>query len=264
MNCLAKLSKIKRFYSKSKSLSLTDLSLAHSPLFDKCKTQNELTDVLKKLQFLKSSEVIDAFRRTDRALFTRDTAGAYSEPYKNIPLKISSLGSTMSAPSHHARLAEVVWESCEGLLKKESLKITQLGVGSGYLSVLFANLFVQNSICSKILFKGTEAVVELRDVAEENVGKLFYNERVEFKFELCEEEEERVISDSMKKADLIFCTFALKKSAFVDICGSLKEGSVFLSPVEQVDREEQVLTLWSNGVVSVLDAVLCKCFVFID
>ena len=141
------------------SMSLLELSMSH--IADSCRNQLELVDALESNGDAMPPKLAAAMRQTDRALFLpagassegRATAGgAYAEPYANRPQQLG-FGATLSTPHHHASAMAPLAEWLEELEEDEvefkprtALRALDLGCGTGYLTVLIANLL--SSACS--------------------------------------------------------------------------------------------------------------------
>lgn len=184
-------------------LSLLDLSLSHSSLFEAAAHQNQLVDALISTKVLTSEQVIQTFRRVDRGLFLQKQTtsgdaeqgegtdskarfgGVYAEPYRDEPIKLTtSLGernSTMSTPSHHALIAETLYKALQGMASSKAaeragpLRVLDLGCGSGYLCALFYFLgrdLASSLHRSSVQVVGVEAIESLLSLSEENVKLL--------------------------------------------------------------------------------------------
>ena len=131
-------------------MSLLELSMSH--LADNCRTQAELVDALETNAPL-NVRLAAALRQTDRALFLPSSGpgegaklsagGQYAEPYANRPQQLG-FGATLSTPHHHAGamapLAEWIDAAHSSGAARTTVRALDLGCGTGYLTVLMANL----------------------------------------------------------------------------------------------------------------------------
>jgi len=120
---------------------------------------DSLEDLIKDLidsGYLKTPEIINAFRKIDRADFVLEKIKA--DAYLNIPLPIG-YGQTISQPLTVAFMLE--------LLKPEKGdKILDIGSGSGWQTALLAEI-----VGGKGKVFGVEIIPELKDFGEKNIDK---------------------------------------------------------------------------------------------
>ncbi|KAK7207486.1 protein-L-isoaspartate O-methyltransferase-like protein [Myxozyma melibiosi] len=113
-------------------------------------TNAKLVDNLAAAQLLSTSRVIDAFKATDRGLFSP------RRPYEDAPQYLG-YGATISAPHMHA----VAVESLHEYLYPGAAAL-DIGSGSGYLLAVMAKLVMPGGkVC------GIEHIRELNDAAVE-------------------------------------------------------------------------------------------------
>ena len=106
--------------------------------------------------YLKTPEIIKAFRRVDRQDFVPEENTA--ESYGDYPLPIGH-GQTISQPSTVAFMMEL-------LQPKEEDKILDIGAGSGWTTVILAEIAGERGFVY-----GTELVVELVEFGRKNLSK---------------------------------------------------------------------------------------------
>lgn len=115
-----------------------------------------LINSLIKDGYLKTPEIIEAFRMIDRADFVLEEYK--SEAYVNAPLSIG-FNQTISQPLTVAFMLEL-------LQPKAGEKIIDIGAGSGWVSALLAHIVgVQGKIIA------IERIPELKEMAEKNISK---------------------------------------------------------------------------------------------
>lgn len=126
-----------------------------------------LINSLIKDGYLKTPEIIEAFRRVDRADFV---PGKYKiEAYANAPLPID-FGQTISQPLTVAFMLEL-------LQPKAGEKILDVGCGSGWVTALLAHIVSQYKEVQPpqevepLRIIGIERIPELKAMAEENISK---------------------------------------------------------------------------------------------
>lgn len=118
-----------------------------------------LINSLIKGGYLKTPEIIAAFRAIDRADFVLEKYK--SEAYVDAPLPIG-FSQTISQPLTVAFMLEL-------LEPKKGEKILDIGSGSGWVSALLAQIVGEKG---KII--GIERIKELKKMAEKNVSKYNY------------------------------------------------------------------------------------------
>ena len=106
--------------------------------------------------YLKTPEIIKAFRRVDRQDFVREENT--SESYDDYPLSIGQ-GQTISQPSTVAFMLEL-------LQPKEEDKILDVGAGSGWTTAILAEIAGEEGFVY-----GTELVAKLVEFGRENLSK---------------------------------------------------------------------------------------------
>lgn len=166
--------------AKQGGMSLLDLSMSH---VGEARSQRELVDELERNGVLKSSAVRDAMLRLDRALFVplQQDAAVYAEPYGNKPQKLHApSGATLSTPHHHCVVAEAMAKFIEARAHNQSqnslasFRALDLGCGTGYLTVLVAEIMADHGLISGEQFGqivGTDAVPSLVEHAKEHAAK---------------------------------------------------------------------------------------------
>ncbi|MEK7553592.1 MAG: protein-L-isoaspartate(D-aspartate) O-methyltransferase [Patescibacteria group bacterium] len=115
-----------------------------------------LINSLVKDGYLKTPEIIEAFKAIDRADFVPEKYK--SEAYVNAPLPID-FGQTISQPLTVAFMLEL-------LEPKAGEKILDVGCGSGWVSALLAQIVGEQG---KII--AIERIPELKEIAEKNISK---------------------------------------------------------------------------------------------
>jgi protein-L-isoaspartate(D-aspartate) O-methyltransferase len=126
--------------------------------------KEKLIQALVEEGYLKSPEIIDAFRAIDRADFV--LAEYKEEAYGNYPLPIGE-GQTISQPLTVAFLLEL-------LEPKAGEKILDIGSGSGWTTALLAHI-VSKEASGKVL--GIERVTGLCEFGKKNLAKYFNESR---------------------------------------------------------------------------------------
>jgi len=91
---------------------------------------NDLINQLKEFGIIKSAQVEEAMRKTDRGFYVQDK----SEAYLDTPLSIG-WNATISAPHMHAYCLELLKDHL-----KPGAKALDVGSGSGYLSACMARM----------------------------------------------------------------------------------------------------------------------------
>lgn len=120
-------------------------------------TNEELVQFLISAGFLKSSRIIAAFRRVDRAHFTLPSQK--ESAYVDYPLPLFR-AQTISAPS-------VVAIMTEALGLKEGAKVLEVGTGSGYQAAILSEI-----VGPKGKVVTVEIVPELFDYAKNKIAEL--------------------------------------------------------------------------------------------
>lgn len=131
---------------------------------------NKLTNQLIKEKYLKSSQVISAFRKIKRSDFVPEkTRTEHGEDFintYNAPLPIG-FGQTISQPLTVAFMLEL-------LQPEKGHNILEIGSGSGWQTAMLCQI-----VGSKGFIHAIEFVPELKEFGENNVGKYKFN-NVEF------------------------------------------------------------------------------------
>ncbi len=125
-----------------------------------------LINSLIKDGYLKTPEIIEAFRKIDRADFVPKKYK--SESYVNAPLPID-FGQTISQPLTVAFMLEL-------LQPKAGEKILDVGCGSGWVSALLAQI-VGTPPTGGGRVIGIERVPELKEMAEKNISQYGFIEK---------------------------------------------------------------------------------------
>lgn len=112
--------------------------------------------------YLKTPEIIEAFKSIDRADFVLEEYK--NEAYVNAPLPIG-FGQTISQPLTVAFMLEL-------LEPKAGEKILDVGAGSGWVSALLAQIAGDKG---EII--GIERIPELKEMAEKNIAKYNFIEK---------------------------------------------------------------------------------------
>lgn len=124
-----------------------------------------LINSLIKDGYLKTSEIIEAFKAIDRIDFVSEEQK--SEAYINAPLAIG-FNQTISQPLTVAFMLEL-------LEPKAGEKILDIGVGSGWTTGLLAYLASNNKSKEAglpfVSIVGIEIIPELKEMAEKNIAK---------------------------------------------------------------------------------------------
>jgi len=94
-------------------------------------SNSELISQLKGYGIIRSIGVLEAMKKTDRGLYSKNPDDAYSDRPHSI-----GYGVTISAPHMHATALELLEEKA----KKPGSRILDIGSGSGYLTACLARL----------------------------------------------------------------------------------------------------------------------------
>ena len=117
-----------------------------------------LIDSLIKDGYLKTPEIIEAFKAIDRANFVSNELKG--DAYLNVPLSIG-FGQTISQPLTVAFMLEL-------LQPKKGEKILDVGAGSGWTIALLA-FIVGDPPAGGGKIIGVERIPELKEMAEKNI-----------------------------------------------------------------------------------------------
>jgi len=173
-----------------------------------------LINSLVKDGYLKTSEIIEAFKKIDRKNFVPKKYK--NDAYINAPLPIG-FGQTISQPLTVAFIIEL-------LGPKTGDKILDIGAGSGWVTALLAQIVgVQGRIV------GVERVPELKEMAERNAAKYNFIEKGVVKI---------VLADGSKgyKEEAFYDKIVSGAAAYGDIPDEwkkqLKIGGKIVAPVE--------------------------------
>lgn len=119
-------------------------------------SHNNLVDFLIKEGYLKTQNIIDAFKKIDRKNFVINYLK--NDAYKNAPLGIG-FGQTISQPLTVAFMLEL-------LQAKNGMKILDIGFGSGWLTALLAEIVSDSG-----MVWGMEIVPELYEFGKSNINR---------------------------------------------------------------------------------------------
>lgn len=126
---------------------------------------NDLIDSIVKDGYLKTPEIIEAFRAIDRKDFV--TEDHQKDAYTNAPLPIG-FSQTISQPLTVAFMMEL-------LEPKAGEKILDVGAGSGWAAAILAYIVGKQRLSAddneSALLLAVERVPELKEMAEKNVAK---------------------------------------------------------------------------------------------
>ncbi len=138
-----------------------------------------INDLIKE-NYLKTPEIIEAFKNIDRADFVLDEYK--NEAYVNAPLPIG-FGQTISQPLTVAFMLEL-------LRPKAGEKILDVGTGSGWQTAILAHITskirqqneINNSgsliaVDRSLLVVAIERISELKEMAEKNISKYNFIEK---------------------------------------------------------------------------------------
>lgn len=135
-------------------------------------TKERLLDDLVENGYLKTQDIIDAFKKIDRADFIPNELR--ESAYINEPLPIG-FGQTISQPLTVAFMLEL-------LSPQVGERVLDVGAGSGWQSALLAQIVCGNdggeSENTRLpLVIGVERISELSDFAQQNVGRYSFIEK---------------------------------------------------------------------------------------
>jgi protein-L-isoaspartate(D-aspartate) O-methyltransferase len=99
-------------------------------------SNNELVSQLKNYGIIRSIVVMEAMKKTDRGLYSKNSEEAYSDRPHSI-----GYGVTISAPHMHATALELLKDHAS----KPGAHILDVGSGSGYLTACMARLADKNA-----------------------------------------------------------------------------------------------------------------------
>ncbi len=125
-------------------------------------TKEQLINFLKKENYLKSDDLIEAFEQIDRKDFVLKEY--QDEAYENYPLPIG-FGQTISQPLVVAFMLEL-------LEVKKGEKILEIGTGSGWQTAILAYLTGEDGKVFSL-----ERILELKIFAEKNISKYNFLEK---------------------------------------------------------------------------------------
>lgn len=132
---------------------------------------NDLIDSIVKDGYLKTPEIIEAFKAIDRKDFV--TEERQKDAYANAPLPIG-FGQTISQPLTVAFMMEL-------LEPKAGEKILDVGAGSGWAAAILAYIVGKQRLSADgnepVLLLAVERVPELKEMAEKNVAKYNFIEK---------------------------------------------------------------------------------------
>ena len=179
-----------------------------------------LIDMLIKEKWLKSPQIIDAFRNIARADFLPEKVKYLSE--LNEPISIG-YGQTNSQPLTLAFMLEL-------LAPLPGEKILDIGAGSGWTTALLAHIVSQGKSLSKGKVVAIERISELKKIGERNVAKYNFIKTGVAKF-LCRNGEKGCEEDA--PFDKIFVSAALSsKNIPLAWKKQLKNNGKIIVPVE--------------------------------
>ncbi|MFA6192703.1 MAG: protein-L-isoaspartate O-methyltransferase [Sulfurimonas sp.] len=122
-------------------------------------SNTELTENLVDIGVLRTSNIIEAFQKVDRADFVRDST--VPDVYEDYPLQIGH-GQTISQPRTVAMMMEM-------LSPKEGDKILDIGSGSGWTTALLAFIAGKGGSVT-----GVERISELVKFGNSNLAKYHF------------------------------------------------------------------------------------------
>lgn len=123
------------------------------------KTNDRLIDSLIQYEVLKTPEIIQILRETDRANFCVERGSAYVDSPSPI-----GYGATISAPHMHASALELLKEQL-----RPGNKALDVGSGSGYLSAAMAKLVTAGNAQGKVI--GMDHIPQLVEMSKNNCCK---------------------------------------------------------------------------------------------
>ena len=198
-------------------------------------TNKEMVEDLKRLGVLKSSEIVDALLQIDRKKFLKPEQ--HEHAYDNTPLPTLS-GQTISQPYTVAFMLEL-------LKPKKGLKVLDVGSGSGWTTVLLAEL-----VGEKGRVTGTEIIPALVQLGRDNLKK-FKHKNVKI---------DQAIENELGKKGEMFDRILVSASALEmpeELINQLSPGGVMVIPVgENIIRlektnDEKIITKEYPGFVFV-------------
>ncbi len=173
-----------------------------------------LAENLKGKGFLKRKDIYDAFLKIDRVDFVPENYKSYA--YKDVPLAIGS-NQTISQP-------QVVVFMLELLDPKEGQKILDIGFGSGWTTVLLAEIVKEGKVIA------IERIAEIYNFGKKNIEKYNFLEKGTIKLFL---KDGREGEKSEAPYDRILISAADKSKKIVFKLGKqLKDGGRIVVPID--------------------------------
>ncbi len=181
-------------------------------------TNEELVEYLKRINAIKSKNIIKAFYEVDRKDFVNEKLQNLAYFEGALPIVDNS---TISQPS-------IIGEMLEMLELKPKLKIFEIGTGSGYSTTLLAKA------CEECEITSVEIKEKVYEIAKKNIAK--YNVKVNLILgdgkKCCEGQrfDRILINASTKKEELGIFIERLKEDGFI-VCPLNKGGYDVLAKV---------------------------------
>eukprot|EP00924_Labyrinthula_sp_SR-Ha-C_P008075 maker-scaffold_11-snap-gene-2.31-mRNA-1 protein AED:0.28 eAED:0.74 QI:0/0.5/0.66/1/1/1/3/141/281 len=209
-------------------------------MFQKARNQGDLVDILVKNKFITSKAVEQAFRKVDRALFIPEDT---EKTYLNEPVRITGAGATLSTPTHHATVLQNIYDAYIAEPKsKSTIKVLDLGCGSGFLCAAFSAIYPESAII------GVEADLEALSIANKCLHSFEEKAKMNLINILPAFKEHSVWNEDIgSNFDILNVGFSVdEKYITANLIPLLKSSSaVCVAPILKKNQKDQTLTVFT-------------------